>query len=340
MLEKSNRVGVIVGRFQVDQLHVGHCSLIKRVAEKHNEVLILIGVAPTRGTDTNPLDFATRRCMFDRNLLSTAGIIGSETNVSTMAIPDHASDEVWSKTLDASVSHSCQGREAIVYGSRDSFVIHYSGRYPTVIFDEIQAPSGTAIREEIGTSPTPYCSPTTPYSSVAFRAGVIYSTQQRFPISYQCVDAAIFDSAQPGIDPVRILLGRKPGETLFRFPGGFVDPTDPSLEFAACREVDEETGICVTSAKYLGSYRIDDHRYRRDKDKIMTALFMVNAGKQIAIAFDDLEEVRWFDGIPVDQIMPNHRILAHAVLAKIREIAESGDYAIPHSWTADTSETT
>jgi len=42
------------------------------------------------------------------------------------------------------------------------------------------------------------------------------------------------------------------GVTCFEIPGGCVDDTDPSLEFAIARELEEETGYTFSKFEYLG----------------------------------------------------------------------------------------
>jgi hypothetical protein len=46
----------------------------------------------------------------------------------------------------------------------------------------------------------------------------------------------------------------------------------------------------------------------------MTALFIAQATPGTEVASDDLEEVRWFDSLPLDKVIPSHRILAQEVL--------------------------
>jgi bifunctional NMN adenylyltransferase/nudix hydrolase len=303
---QKDSVGIIVGRFQVDKLHDGHRSLIARVAENHDHVLVMIGTTVTRGTDSNPLDYATRRELF-----RAPGLVGEGKHIYTMSIADHPSDVEWSAQLDASVGYACQGSDGVLYGSRDSFIKYYSGKYPTVILDAVDAPSGTAIREQIGISPR--------YTE-DFRAGVIYASQQQYPTSYQTVDVAIFAPRDRNGYFGKVLLGRKRGETLWRFAGGFVDPTDESLESAAKREPKEETGLDVTRVEYLGSFRVTDPRYARDKHKIMTAFFLAEGEPGQEKAGDDLEEVRWFDEIPLSLIAPFHLTLAHRAIAAVANI--------------------
>jgi NADH pyrophosphatase NudC (nudix superfamily) len=147
-----------------------------------------------------------------------------------------------------------------------------------------------------------------------FRAGVIYAnTVQNFPTSFQAIDAVIRHSTQP-----KVIVGRKTGEKGWRFPGGFVDPGDPSLERAVKREVREEVGdIEIDDIKYVCSIRVDDYRYRKSQRKIMTALFEVIYIYGPIKAGDDLEEIRWQDieGL-TDCLVEEHKPLAEAFIQK------------------------
>ena len=285
MKDKSPALGVIVGRFHVHTLHDGHLDLIERVIAKHYRVLVVLGLAPVKNTIKNPLDFEARKQM----------ILERFPSVTVLYQKDVASDAVWSKGLDELVSDMITEQGAVLYGSRDSFIEHYLGRFPTEILESVTFTSGTEVRKMISNYPR---------TSPDFRAGVIWSAFNRFPTSFQCVDIAI-------VDDERILLGKKKHEDGYRFVGGFVSPTDDSLEDAAQRECTEEVkGITFSSPfTYIGSFRIDDWRYRNENDKIMTALFMVNFKGGVPEAADDIEEVRWFNISDDIKMMPNHEVL-------------------------------
>jgi len=57
---KPTETGVIIGRFQVHELHQGHKFLIKRVMENHKRVIIFLGISPILHSIRNPLDYESR----------------------------------------------------------------------------------------------------------------------------------------------------------------------------------------------------------------------------------------------------------------------------------------
>ncbi len=114
----------------------------------------------------------------------------------------------------------------------------------------------------------------------------------KYPTSFQTTDCVIVNRRAK-----KILLGRKPKKLKWCFMGGFVDPNDPSLEEACAREKREEAGISLETTKpvYLFSFRVDDERYRKGEDKILTAVFLLEYLFGFAEAGDDIGEVAWFD---------------------------------------------
>ena len=119
-------VGVLVGRFQVDELHDGHKMLINRVSNTHEKVILFLGLSPARVTRNNPLDFESRKQM----------ILSVYPNVNVLYIKDVPSDDVWSKNLDQQIRDLVGPMATVVlYGGRESFIDHYTGKYPTEEID-------------------------------------------------------------------------------------------------------------------------------------------------------------------------------------------------------------
>lgn len=288
-------VGVIVGRFQVPELHQEHLKLIETVCDKHNKVIIFLGLSPLMVTEENPLDFEARKQM----------ILEEFPQITIQYIKDMSSDELWSKKLDGMIGDLITpNQKPVLYGGRDSFVHRYTGRFPTTELEPETYVrfSGTDVRRAIASKSTK--------ASSDFRAGVVWAAMSKFPTCYPTVDIAIFNEENN-----RILLAKKPYENAWRFVGGFVDATDKSFEQAARREVHEETHIEITDPKYLVSMPVDDWRYRNEKDKIMTSLFMAKYQSGSPTPDDDIESLEWFDWdeITANSLVPSHQPLFRAL---------------------------
>jgi bifunctional NMN adenylyltransferase/nudix hydrolase len=266
-------VGVIVGRFQVPYLHDAHRDLINTVCKAHDKVIMFLGMSPLMVTTRNPLDFETRKQM----------ILDDYPEVIVLYIKDTHSDGAWSKTLDSMISDVISPTQtAILYGSRDSFMGAYTGTRDVAELVPERIISGTELRK---------ASSVKVGGTQEFREGVIWASSNQYPKTWPTIDVAILND-----DNTKVLLGRKPTEEKYRFIGGFVDPTDSSLEAAVIREGREEAGpLELVNISYVCSRLIDDWRYRGEKDSIMTSFFAANVAFGHEEPGDDICEVRWFD---------------------------------------------
>ena len=267
---ESTDVGVIIGRFQVHELHEAHQALINTVRERHDAVLIFIGLTPVRGTASDPLDFASRQRMIQEVY----------PDIDVYYIEDRWSDDFWSNNLDYQIDKWTKTHQSVMlYGSRDSFIPHYKGRYPTTELKSNVWISGTEIRRRIANKFSP---------SRDYRAGVIAASFDRYPGVYTTVDIAVVDR-----DKGNVLLVKKPGEEKWRFPGGFSTPNSKSFEEDARRETTEETSVEADDFTYIGSAYIDDWRYRRSPDKIKTIMFVATYVFGRPNGQDDVEMAMW-----------------------------------------------
>ena len=159
--------GVVVGRFQVNDLHDGHMELFRQVRFRHSGVIVFVGVAPAGLTKDNPLDFPARKAMIQAKF----------PEFTVLPLVDTHSDDSWSSALDAAINAVVAGQaEVVLYGGRDSFVPHYNGRYTPVELAlpiETQNVSGTDIRREFANKVI---------ESPEFRAGMIYAAAHLWPV--------------------------------------------------------------------------------------------------------------------------------------------------------------
>jgi bifunctional NMN adenylyltransferase/nudix hydrolase len=266
-------IGVLVGRFQVPELHAAHRELIAMVAGWHKKFLLVLGCAPVLSTRRNPLDFQARKLMINAYC----------AELPVVPLMDCADDIEWSRELDRRVREVFPVGTVTLYGGRDSFIPHYHGQFPCQEVEPSTYQSGTADRHLASLEVK---------GTADWRAGVVYAAYNRYPQALPTVDVAVLRTSVEGRR--EILLARKPGERGFRLIGGFVDPADPSLEAAARREVMEEAHIEVSPPRYLGSHRVDDWRYRQEVDQIITSLFVADFTFGAIQPDDDIEELRWF----------------------------------------------
>lgn len=292
-------VGVIVGRFQVHELHDGHRELIDEVLVRHQKVIIFLGSTPgVLVTRRNPLDFGTRKIMIQE----------SYPSITVLPIPDQPTDVGWSRDLDRRIREVTEASSVLLYGSRDGFIPAYCGDFETIELAATKNPSGTQVRASISNDVR---------ASAEFRRGIIYAAYNRHPTSFQTTDAAVIRNR--GTIAADVLLGRKATDpnNRWRFFGGFVHPTDYTLEFAASRELHEETshGLSVhVPPTYLGSHRVGDWRYRPEQDGILTALFVYDYLSGAPQAGDDIDEVRWFS---LQSLTESHFVEEHRPLFQL-----------------------
>jgi bifunctional NMN adenylyltransferase/nudix hydrolase len=264
-------IGVIIARFQTPYLHDGHKALIETVQIKHGKTVIVLGVSPVLGSRMNPLDFPTREKMIKKDY---PGIV-------VLPLPDHPIDAKWSLNLDSLLANTFPGESFTLYGSRNSFINYYSGKNKIEALPEVGGFNATEIREALKEKVM---------DSIEFRSGIIYAYANTYLKVYPTVDIAVFRD-----NKAEILLGKKDNDQKWRLLGGFSDPTDESYEAAAERELKEECGdIQTTEMKYEGSFRVNDWRYKSEKDKIITTLFSTDYISGDAVGSDDIAEVKWF----------------------------------------------
>ena len=286
------KIGVIIGRFQVDELHDGHKALIDHVNKENDKLIIFIGLSPLMCTYNNPLDFSAVKKMLQE----------AYPEASVMYIKDEPTDEGWSENLDRMIRNETDSHEDVcLYGSRDSFIKHYNGKYKIKELEQTVFVSGTSVRKEIANSIV---------SNSDFRKGVIWATMNQYFGPATTVDIAILND-----DETMVLIGKKEKENKFRFIGGFANSGE-SFEETAHRETLEETGLELMDLRYIKSMPINDWRYKNEKKKITTLFFKANISNGKPVPGDDIQELMWADcnyDLLCSVIVDEHKPLAKAL---------------------------
>lgn len=295
-MKNTTSVGVVVGRFQVPKLHPAHEEFINEVRRRHEHLVIFIGVHPFPGTKSNPLDYPTRHYMLAK--LYPDAII--------MPIKDtgkgKSADDLWSVSLDSMIRGVFPFSEATIYGGRDSCLQHYRGKMKTCDLLGSLPYQGTDVRARIHRSML---------TTEEAREGAIHLAGNMYPRVNPTVDIAIVRpprdervAATKDSFGWQLLLAAKPGEDKWRFVGGFVDRSDQCLEWAARREVAEETGVEIDQTlDYIGSCNVPD--WRCTDDAIMTTFFAATYLSGAATANDDICKVKWFDFVNLGYVQVN-----------------------------------
>jgi bifunctional NMN adenylyltransferase/nudix hydrolase len=292
-------VGIVVGRFQVEELHYAHLNLLHTAQDMCDHVIVFIGTTEVKNGQRNPLDFETRFKMIHSSGLDM-------TKFRIFPLPDQSDDQFWYQELDRLIEAYAGDEEIILFGGRDSCFTNYNGKYTNIHNVRHYNYSGTEKRQKIIESVP---------STVLHREGVIWAANNRWPTTFTTVDVAIFDHKYD-----RLLLGKRNSEDKYRLIGGFSDPQSLSFEDDARREAKEEADVTLDAVTYIKSMFIDDWRYRNEKDKVKTILFAAKIDEfDIPRPGDDIDEVRWFGTYPLAAqlkavVMPLHIPLVEAVL--------------------------
>lgn len=128
--------GVVVGRFQVLELHEGHLHLLSTVHNACSKLVVIIGSTETPDFIKNPFDYTYRRSL----------ILKWFPKAIVHGIFDYPLNEQWSGVLDAIVYTY---PNVVLFGSRDCFMKDYNGENKCIRVPEIPGVSGTKIREEL-----------------------------------------------------------------------------------------------------------------------------------------------------------------------------------------------
>ena len=235
-------VGVIVGRFQLAELHDGHQFLIDTVVNNHKKSIIFLGVPKAIGTPEDPIRIPSTRNILD--FQSRMYMIQEKyPNTVVLSVQDKDDDEVWSKQVDTKIREIFPTEKILLYGGRDSFIPYYKGVFQTKSLDPKIYQSATMQRNNISKEVL---------NDPNFRKGQIYYAYQQTPMLYTNYKIAITE----GND--KILFSKKDDKSKLTLLSGLAGINDPSLEIGAKRVIGNLVGSIETETFYeMSSNNID-----------------------------------------------------------------------------------
>lgn len=267
--------GVIVGRFQVPELHQGHIDLIEEALGQCAKVIVFVGRHrnPLLLTRSNPLDYWCVSNMIKAKFPNKELIVAP--------VFDKNNDEQWSKILDETIFQlsprdSIAGNITLFGSTKGSFLDRYTGRFPSQKLSHSLNVSAVHIRTTVGREPL---------DSLDFRRGIIYGMEnQKKTIILPTVDIALFNAKEQAL----LLCSRK-DEKRVGFPGGFLEGSDEDACNAAYRELREElNNVEATDFQFVGQVKVKDWR-DASNTVCFTTLFIAKYKSGNIYPTDDLE---------------------------------------------------
>ena len=265
------------------------CKNIVMGIQKDNPAAYMILVVKTpavKSTKDSPLSYESvewmARCSFD-------GLFKEIRSLKECNDP-----EKWCKDLDALLPENCTIYEL------DDLCLHSrkyeenSGKHPIVVLSTGLDEHERMLRETVDTET----------QNFDYRRGAQAALNSQYDSVYPTVDCVIFSDDSLS----HMYMVKKPDEKRWRFVGGFSDPSDTSYSCAARREAKEETGMECVCFDWIGSTKIDDWRYRNERNKIITNIFAMKVVSGEAKADDDVSEIELknIDELTFDDIQPEH----------------------------------
>jgi bifunctional NMN adenylyltransferase/nudix hydrolase len=308
----TDPIGVIYLPFQIPTIpdESPHVHLIEHLFKLHKTIVVVLPVRRFPVSANSPLDFRTRQAMINQRYPS----------IIVLPLPDQKYPENKVKTLEATVYSAFSSRQQAQLYSDITFCLLYIANGGKWVAHDCGYGSSqdSHASQAITYEARQRASIVSDADNETFRRGLIYGLNAQYPISWPTVDIAITRTFER---QEQVLLGKKPGEKNWRFPGGFKDRTDNSYEVSALREAEEETySKDLTAPEYIGSRNVNDWRYTGERDGITTTFFettFFGNSDQIK-AGDDIGEVQWFNVSALSSCMMEgeHSILLELFLDK------------------------
>ncbi len=128
----------------------------------------------------------------------------------------------------------------------------------------------------------------------------------KYPHPAIAADCVVF--AHDGADIKVLLIERKndPCKGEWAFPGGFMN-IDETAEEAACRELEEETGLKVREVRQVGAFTAVD---RDPRERVVSIACYAELPAVVVVrGSDDAERARWFSLEDLPKLAFDHEMI-------------------------------
>ena len=306
---------VLIGRFQ--PWHNGHAALLAKAFETAPHVVVVLGSAFAAPSPRNAFTASEREAMIRATLNDS-----ENARLSFHSQRDVWDGIRWAREVQAAIDAMDPGRTALVGYHKDASS-SYLDTFPAwdmVDTGRLGPLDATPLREQI-LSNAPW-----PEVEESLRASIppatlgwlgswaegtarqILSEDRQAILDYQeawgkgpflTVDAVVAALGHV----LLIRRGKKPGQGLLALPGGFLE-ADESLDDAARRELEEETGLILGGLRTART-QVFAHPGRSQRARIITHAFLFLPGWQ------KLPEVHGADDAADAHWMPLSELAAH-----------------------------
>ena len=336
----KRKIGVFIGRFQ--PFHNGHLDMVKRILERVNRLVIVVGSSNSASSTKNPLCPYRRKTLIADPLRLSLGDKTFFNRVSLTSVADQPNDKVWVSAVDRAVRevitgiHDLESFDITLFGHNKDTSSYYLNLFPEWGLELLESSSGisaTQIREAYYRKTLESIAGDVPYPvewldfNPELQEEYEYLEDYKklwrdtpYPVNFVTSDAVVICNGHV----LLIQRGASPGKGLLALPGGFVN-TNETTKAASLRELAEETGLGVSGCMEM-SHHVFDNPGRSLRGRVITHAYHYNiygVGQQLPLvkAGDDASKAMW---VPVrealrspDKFHDDHfDILCHFVLTQ------------------------
>lgn len=338
-------LGMLIGRFQ--GYHNQHHRLLKKAAIENDRLVVLIGSTNCRSSLDNPFSYEERVEMIQANIDADPEL--DKCHIEFRPLNDYGDNEVWAQQVRFIVADQGEYTTRTLYGCNKDASSFYLEMFPDYKLSLVELESkfsATDLREawiglgqcvgyfmtqsgEIPKATINWLEEREFDSNLQAEWEYYDKENKKFKdypypetLNFSCGDAVVYCHGKI------LMIKRKhnPGKGCWALPGGFKNRNETFFQ-AAIRELDEETGIALTSVAVMscliGQKLFDEPKRSYGIPRSTLAVYFdisklfPDGSFPATLAADDAAEVNWIDVSEIEvmrEIFDDHRFIISATL--------------------------